>query len=494
MNKNLVKVLAVVLMFAMIVPFVVSCGEQQPQQVTRPGTTSNPTNANGDDKQVNADAEERIYPDIPESDFEGYNFRILSYDPNNEWAVRDMYAEELNEDPINDSVFTRNKAVEELLKIEISEVAASNAVDLARKSIASGLDEYDLIVIPSGSQMTLAQNGYLYRLDEMEYLDPTKPWWDNNSYESLSVADAHFLIVGDMQIMDKDATWVQFFNKKMIDDYGLENPFDLVKNNEWTIDKQIEMIKEVTDDTNGDGLYTKEDTFGMVSTTFAPMGFFYGFGEQIATKNSDDIPELTMNTPKMSQIVNYIDEICSVNSKIAFCGQQPADVQEVFERGRGLFMSEVLQLAERLREMDTDFGLIPHPKYDKDQKDYYSVVHSTTCMISVPLTITDSERNSIIMEALCAESKYTLRKAYYDTSLTTKFLRYDDGSSEMLDIIFANRVYDLGFINDWGGYYNGFINLFTAGSKDFASMYAKNESKALKSIDQIVERYMDSGL
>lgn len=493
MNKNLIKVLAVVLMFALVLPFAVSCGEKEPVQVTRPGTESNPATNNGDDQTVGTETETRIYPDIPESDFEGYNFRILSYDPNHEWSVKDMYAEELNEDPINDSVFTRNKAVEELLKIEISEVAASNAVDLARKSIASGLDEYDMIVIRSTDQMTLAQNGYLYRLDEMEYLDPTKPWWDNNSYEALSIADAHFMIVGDMQIMDKDATWVQFFNKKMIEDYGLENPFDLVKNNEWTIDKQLEMIKAVTDDTNGDGLYTKEDTYGMVSTNFSPMGFFYGFGEKIATKNADDIPELTMNTPKMSQIVNYIDEICSINSKIAYTGE-PADTQEVFERGRGLFLGEVLQLAERLREMDTDFGLIPYPKYDKDQKNYHSVVHSVTCMISVPLTITDSERNSIIMEALCAESKYTLRKAYYDTSLTTKFLRYDDGSSEMLDIIFANRVYDLGFINDWGGYYNGFIGMFSEGSKDFASMYAKNESKALKAIDQIVDKYIESGL
>ena len=493
MNKNLVKILAVVLIFAFIIPFAVSCKDDTPQTVTRPTATNNPTNGN---EQADSNAKERIYPDIPQGitfDNGGtpYNYRILSYDPNNEWSVRDMYAEELNEDPINDSVFTRNKAVEELLKIEISEVAASNAYELARKSIASGLDEYDLIVIPSASQMALAQNGYLYRLDEMEYLDPTKPWWDNNSYESLSIANTHYLIVGDLQIMDKDATVVQFFNKKMIEDYGLENPFDLVKSGEWTIEKQLEMIKVVTDDTNGDGEYTKDDTFGMVANRFAPLAFFYGFGERIVTKNSDDIPELTMNNPKMSQILNYVDEICSVNSKIALPAT-PSVVHEVFEQGRGLFIGEVLQLAERLREMDTDFGLIPYPKFDKEQENYYSVVHATTCMLSVPLTIEDSERNSIIMEALCAESKYTLREAYYDTSLTTKFLRYDDGSSEMLDIIFANRIYDIGYINNWGELHRDFVDMFKVGSKDFTSMYAKNESKAIKAIDDIVEKYMNA--
>ena len=40
--------------------------------------------------------------------------------------------------------------------------------------------------------------------------------------------------------------------------------------------------------------------------------------------------------------------------------------------------------------------------------------------------------------------------AYYDVQLKTKIAR-DDESSEMLDIIFAGRKYDLGSIYDWGG-------------------------------------------
>ena len=216
MNVNYKKILAMLTLLITVVLFAVSCGPKETVVPTeRPTTTPN----TAEEKTET----EIISPDIPDTTFdEGgtpYNYRILSFDNTNAWAVRDMYAAELNEDPINDSVFNRNKAVEEKLKIKITELKTNNAYQLARKSIASGLDEYDLLVIPSASQAVLAQNGYLYRLDELDYLDPTKPWWDNNSYESLSIANAHFLIVGDMQIMDKDATWVQFFNKKMIEDY-----------------------------------------------------------------------------------------------------------------------------------------------------------------------------------------------------------------------------------------------------------------------------------
>ena len=69
MNKNIIKVLAVVLMFALIIPFAVSCKDDTPQPVTRP--TNNPASSGAQNGDPNATVEERIYPEIPESDFEG---------------------------------------------------------------------------------------------------------------------------------------------------------------------------------------------------------------------------------------------------------------------------------------------------------------------------------------------------------------------------------------------------------------------------------------
>ena len=46
---------------------------------------------------------------------------------------------------------------------------------------------------------------------------------------------------------------------------------------------------------------------------------------------------------------------------------------------------------------------------------------------------------------MTAESKYTLIPAYYDIALKTKFARNDE-SGKMLDLIFANRMYDIGHI------------------------------------------------
>lgn len=47
-----------------------------------------------------------------------------------------------------------------------------------------------------------------------------------------------------------------------------------------------------------------------------------------------------------------------------------ANIEDTFSSGRALFCGEVLQCARRYRGMETDFGILPYPKYDSEQKDY----------------------------------------------------------------------------------------------------------------------------
>ena len=108
----------------------------------------------------------------------------------------------------------------------------------------------------------------------------------------------------------------------------------------------------------------------------------------------------------------------------------------------GLFYSNCLRAVPGLRAMETDFGILPFPKYDEAQPKYYSRA-GRGWINCVPVTAADLGRTSVIMEALAAESKNHVIPAYYEVALRTKFLR-DDESEEMLDIIEKNRFVDLG--------------------------------------------------
>lgn len=94
--------------------------------------------------------------------------------------------------------------------------------------------------------------------------------------------------------------------------------------------------------------------------------------------------------------------------------------------------------------MDEDFGIIPWPKYDETIDNYYANVDAGCNLFIVPVTNPDPEKASVILEALAYESYLTVIPTYYDVVLTTKFTR-DAESVEMLDIIRAGRVFDIGY-------------------------------------------------
>ena len=164
---------------------------------------------------------------------------------------------------------------------------------------------------------------------------------------------------------------------------------------------------------------------------------------------------------------------------------------KMFENGQGLFFLLRLDDIEFMRASETDFGVLPIPKYSEDQDTYYSTVSQHTCgLMSIPVTISDPSRDGIILEALAAESKNLVQPAYYEVNLQGKYTR-DNESGEMLEIILANRVYDLGCIYSFGDFANQYQNMTLTKNPDIASLTAKYESKVTAAIDKIVEQYRE---
>jgi len=104
------------------------------------------------------------------------------------------------------------------------------------------------------------------------------------------------------------------------------------------------------------------------------------------------------------------------------------------------------------------------------------------------VTVTDPDRSALIVEAMAAESVETVRPAFYDVCLTGKYVR-DDESSDMIEIILDNKVYDLGYIFNIGSFRSTLQNLEKAYSSDVASAITSIESKMQQALDDQMEIY-----
>ena len=433
-------------------------------------------------------------PDLPDEDLGGYNFRIYTKSPSgyNEWANQDIYVTEENGEPINDAVYVRNRSVEERFNVVISEVPGQSMYSNAQNVILAGADDYDAMTPNMYDSASLALADCLIDLKTVENLDLSRIWWDQRANIDLSLNNKLYFTVGDLFIMDNDATWLTIFNKSLIEKYNLESPYDLVRSNNWTFDKYYEMLyADIAQDLNGDGEMTREDMYAQVCQGENSTAYFLAAGEHYISKDASDMPVLTAMTERAVAVTERIFDIMFDRS-VSFdywdlSEAEPFKVtQAMFEANRALFKCTALQLVIRMRTMETEFGIIPMPKFNAAQEEYGHYVHPTASALSIPTTATDLARTGMILEALAAESTYTVRPAYYEISMKGKFFR-DNESEEMLDIILSSRVFELATMystSGLGGLHESFVR---TRSREFVSTYTKNEGAYQKAIDKIIE-------
>lgn len=442
--------------------------------------------------------ETELEPDIPEDDFDGYEFKILMKGSGYaEWASQDIYVEMLSGEVINDAVFNRNMYVESKYNVTIKGIEGNT--DMAQnviKSVAAGDDAYDVVTANMYDTSSLATQKQLIDLKEIPYLDFEKVWWDQRANSDLSINNKLYMTVSDLLTMPNDATWLVLFNKDLLEEYNLISPYQLVKDDLWYFNTMVEMTKGVSRDLNGDGVLDEHDVIGHISQSENAPGFLLGFGETVISKDKDDLPYLSFGGDRLyeafEKVYNYMtNREYSINFQELQGYPLPFKItQQMFEENRGLFKTTAIQLVIRMRNMNTDFGIVPMPKYDSTQETYYNFVHPTASCISVPTTNSDTNRTGIILEALSAKSYYTLRNAYYDISLNNKFLR-DEESIIMLDIILATRIYDLSQIYNWNNIGFLYHNLIGEKNNNLTSRFASMENSVSEMIGKTIEAYTE---
>ncbi len=489
--KHLSKIASMLLVLLITASALASCAENK-------ATSKEP--AIDETVETQTTETEKLLPNLPKKDFEGYEFRVLTkgnWDVH--WKTKDIYAEELNADPINDAVFNRNSKIGEQYNFSIKEIGQfSDYTGAGQKSVVSNSDDFDMFAIGLGTLGNYSTKGYVMDLKTITYMDLEKPWYDQNANSSLSIDHKLFATTGDLMVMDNDATWVLLFNKQLANELQLGDLYQAVNNGVWTIDKLYECVRFASSDLNGDGKLNENDQWGIEGEGFNTFALCAGAGCRVISKDSDDMPYISINTP---EFIAAFDKAIKINSRKGdicfyvsnytgkFSDVWSGCMDKIFSDGRVLFNFAGMNRVTLFRSMDTDFGILPVPKYDEAQKNYHCPV-SCGCAssIMIPKTVIDLDRTGIIIEALSAESYYTLTPAYYDIALKTKYSR-DEQSSDMLDLIFASRIYDLGNIFDWGGVFSLPGNLTEKGSSDFVSAYGKIEKAAVKAMEKTLKAY-----
>ncbi len=470
---------------------LVSCGSDKPddgkkqeQQKDKDKEKKDDPGKEGDIKVTLSDEE----LDVPEDlRYENYKFTVFAPYPSGiNYFVRDA----LNDDPVNDAIYNRNLALQDQLGVEVNCIDFGVYTDKqAQKiidSVLAGDHSFDAAAIHNTSACAaLIIADAVLSFDNLEYCDQTKPWWVHGFSEQCSLLGEDYFGINSACYGFYSGAACILFNKDLAEEYELPDIYELVRNGEWTVDKLIELTKNFSQDLNSDGIYDNNDLVAITSDDFAYMNYWYGaFRQSTVEKGENDEPTYTVGSARMSSIIEKLNTLFNTGRRgiIYPMSDRTGDnkYMNMFAEGRTLFYIGAASSATSLRAYDINFGIVPMPKFDKNQEEYGSWVDPWCLTMCVPIDNEDPERTSAILESMAYHSYHLIYPALIEQKVFGTGTR-DIESLEMLEkYIFPNVFFDFGYIYDgWGAGYSDLIRtLVPNNSTDTASFIAEKKNTA----------------
>ena len=386
---------------------------------------------------------ENVKDNLPETDFGGDKFTMLvrterSYE---------FEAEEENGDLLNDAVYKRNLAVEDRFNIKFDNVLmdsvwgdqATQFTNSLRTSIQAGEGAYDIVASYAATIPALVSQGVFANWSDMKYVDFSKPWWSEKVKDEMTINGKCFMITGDISLTLWEGMTCVMFNKKLADNYGIGNMYDLVKEGNWTFDKMLDITKDRYQDLDGDGKLSAGDRFGSLSDLQSGRALLWSSGMELCThdENGNLVPTLT--TEKNYDIFKSVLAFYEDNAN-----SYGGDNGRMFMADQALFLMSSIDGAVQLRDMESDFGAIPYPKYDAADESYRSRNFGSS-YFAIPITANNADMSATVLEAQNFYSYRDVRPTYYDTILKGKVSR-DEETREMFDLVLDTCYIDTFFI------------------------------------------------
>ncbi len=460
---------------------------------------SNSGNSDGGTDAIKTDGD-YVMPDI---DMEGKTVSILNVDQFFGMFIDFVVEEDSTDEPLNAAVYESNMRLQQQFNVKLVEDEFPQTdwdttyVDMAEhfyRNVQSGEDVYDILHFPVNTRIELITNGYIMDLADLDALQLDQPWWDATINNIVNVNGHQYMVCGSANLMPYEAMTTVFFNKKILNDNNLDNPYDMVRDGTWTLSAMVELGKEalnLNSDAQWGVMEGGTSVYGFAKHAQYPVHFLTGAGLQL-TVEKDGGYEFE---PESDDFYLAVESLKILFGDAAWGGisgfdttSGPTNYISNFAQNRALFVASELKDGVVMRDSEVDFGILPAPKLREEQEKYYTDSLERLHYICIPTLSENPEEVAAILDAMAYDRYKNVVPVYYDSYITYKGLR-DEDSLEMLEIMKAGRTIDVAVAYGW---YDDFLidlNWFI-GNESLSSKIAARESAINETIDTFVSEYL----
>ena len=464
--KLFARLLALLLALMTVLVLVAACNDD-------PGSAGE----NGDNSNViddRYDINGRLTDDLPDSlNYNGEKVTILHW---NNAGTPEFEQESVTGDNVRDAVYDRNNQIEDRLNIDLQFFGIRGSGDDRNDFIAhveaiyqANTQDYDLIAVYARTAGALAIQGYYYNLSTIQdsYIDLEKPWWPQQLVETVSFGTgSYYFLSGDMSPNVLSMMHLMYINKDMFSKLQIANPYQLVYDGKWTIDKLIEITSDVYKDQDNDNKCSTSDQYGFVALHYVTDSFYPGSNLRYIDKHETDWLTLSPDytSSKTVKLINKLGSWAATDSVWLHSSWVEGrdnmwDHADAFAAGNVLVIMQHAYYAEEwLLDSDFEYGLVPVPKYDEKQVNYYTGMGNPWSLYGIFLDFNQRDDKaatlsmlSAVIECYASEGYRLITPEVFEVNMQLKYSAGQD-ETNMFEFVRSGIVFDLGkiFLNDLG--------------------------------------------
>ncbi len=504
------RILSALLAVLLSLGTLISCAQENPDQSSDDTTTAAVAETDAGTEPVDENTttgRENAKDNIPaDLTFDGEQISII-YRANDYYTQWDVVGTDNSGDLVKDAVWERNLRVEERFGITLNPVTTQsddmNAYIAEIKSVAmSGSDEFDVITAGGGATVKSGLYPYLLELSDLNYLDIENPWWFTNAIKELSFDGEHYrYLLGDNMLVDYFKSGVVYYNKDIysaaLSGADPDEMYQAVIDGVWTYDKLSELAATAYADLNGDGVQNVGDQFGLMlpkGVNEATPHMVFACDIVTHSRTGENTIDLSaMNNERNIAVIDKLNQVIHNSTGVYIADKNIDSAYTYFSENNSLFWVGRLSniTSATMREMESDYGILPLPKFNEEQKDYITYIHSSATFTCVPKSVSYDRHDLIgaFLEGWSAEAYRTVITPFIETAMKLKYSR-DSLSGQIIDIIFDGAVInftDMFTSNMNSLYTQAFESNVNSGRNYFASYMGKLLGPAQKSLDNYIE-------
>ncbi len=399
---------------------------------------------------------EQLEEDLPDLN-DGTDGEVVEQDfviATNDSSV--FYNEEATSGSISKAVENRNVFLNDKYgaKVITKQVKSTELTNALKTALESGVSYCDMVCVSAKDTVKLYTAGLLGDMNTLPDFNVENAYFDEKNAKSLATNSTLYLLPDPTAQVYEEA-YVLFFNRELVNTVGGKDPESLVLQGKWTWDRFNETARA-----SASAVYNKSaadinnDIFA-----FAAVHADGSYGTVLWTSTGNKLIGNTYKNPvNLSMSVDEITSVAEVlrksyNSR----GKYPlsgSDAINAFESGRLAMLSNKFSYYYSLRDGNgggSNYGVLPMPKLNDEQKDYHCLVSSDARVISIPKTVENqsNERKrfiSVVISATCAAGRTTVKKAFMNDHIVT----YMNNNTEtvVLETIIDSVTFD--FANVYG--------------------------------------------